>query len=663
MKKQGRIARRTLLGMFALALVLMAGIGAVIGIQVQKEMVNNYTNTALAYTEAAADFIDGDTIERYVTTGQKDAEYEMVMRHLEVTAEQAGIQYFYVFVPNENDITYVWDAEPGDEPMLLLEQEAYSDESAKEEAKKLFEGTATEHVNYFRDGENYVITASSVIYNSAGKPVAIAAADLSVKGIMSAARRVVFSVLLSSFGIMMVTMIIYFIFIKKKLVDPVVKLQKATGEIVDNIEKDKTLTIDIHTNDEIEMLAESFEKMETNLRQYIQQNEVITADKERIVTELELATKIQADMLPNIFPAFPERGDFDIYASMTPAKAVGGDFYDFFLTDETHLAIVIADVSGKGVPAALFMMMSRILLQNAAMSGLSPAKVLEKVNAHICSNNREEMFVTVWLGILDLETGNLIAANAGHEKPMVMQPDGEFEFYRDKNGFVIGGISGMCYNEYEMNLKKGAKLFVYTDGVVEATNAQDELFGIQNTLNALNEVRDKTPQKILMHIQQQVDLFVGDEPQFDDLTMLCMEYTGTPNELHLDADLEHVGAAVAFVSFQAAKLPFSVKAQNHIEMAVDEIVSNVARYAYEGGEGTASVVVDSDDSSMSITVIDSGIPYNPLEKKDPDVTLSADERGIGGYGIFLVTRIMDGVEYRYEDGKNIFTMRKNFTEQ
>ncbi|MBQ3356132.1 MAG: SpoIIE family protein phosphatase [Oscillospiraceae bacterium] len=278
------------------------------------------------------------------------------------------------------------------------------------------------------------------------------------------------------------------------------------------------------TNDEIEVLAESFASLSKRTREYITQITQITAEKERIGTELALATQIQADMLPNIFPAFPDRPEFDVYASMDPAKEVGGDFYDFFLIDETHLGLVMADVSGKGVPAALFMMIAKTLVQNNAMAGKGPAEVLRAVNDQICANNREEMFVTVWLGILDLSTGLLTCANAGHEYPALKQPGGSFALYKDKHGFVIGGMEGIQYKEYDIQLEPGVKLFLYTDGVPEATNAENELFGTDRMLEALNTAQDKTPEVILKTVRSAVDGFVKDAEQFDDLTMLCLEF-------------------------------------------------------------------------------------------------------------------------------------------
>ncbi len=280
------------------------------------------------------------------------------------------------------------------------------------------------------------------------------------------------------------------------------------------------------TGDEVEELAKSFAMISHKTVEYLETVKRVTAEKERIGTELTLATQIQAAMLPHIVPAFPDRKDFDIFASMDPAKEVGGDFFDYFLIDNDHLGMVIADVSGKGVPAALFMMASKIILQSVAMLGKSPAEILTKANEAICSNNEAQMFVTAWVGILELSTGKLTAANAGHEYPVFRHPDGRFELYKDRHGFVIGGMEGVRYRQYEVQLEPGSKLFVYTDGVPEATDANKELFGAERMLEALNRNPDASPMEILHTVRAAVDAFVLDAEQFDDLTMLCMEYKG-----------------------------------------------------------------------------------------------------------------------------------------
>ena len=280
------------------------------------------------------------------------------------------------------------------------------------------------------------------------------------------------------------------------------------------------------TGDEVQELAESFADLSHKTVEYVDTVRRITAEKERIGAELSLATRIQASMLPHIFPAFPDRPEFDIYAAMDPAKEVGGDFYDYFLVDHDHLGIVMADVSGKGVPAALFMMASKIIIQSVAMLGKSPSEILARTNQAICSNNETEMFITVWMGILDLTTGKLTAANAGHEYPAVKNPDGSFGLFKDKHGFVIGGMEGVRYRDYEIEMRPGSKLFLYTDGLPEATSADDELFGTNRMVDALNIAPEKSPKEILQVVRGAVDSFVRDAEQFDDLTMLCLEYKG-----------------------------------------------------------------------------------------------------------------------------------------
>ena len=251
------------------------------------------------------------------------------------------------------------------------------------------------------------------------------------------------------------------------------------------------------------------------------ERQALALEKERIAAELSLATRIQISALPK---EFPTREKFHVYASMTPAKEVGGDFYDFFMMDEDHLGLVIADASGKGVPAALFMMVSSALIRNVAMGEYSPAKVLMTVNHQLCTRNPEEMFVTVWLGVLEVSTGRLTAANAGHEYPILKRPGESFELFKDRHGLVIGAMDGARYREYEILLEQGAKLFVYTDGLSEATNASTEQFGTDRTLEALRGREDGSPEELVGAVHDAVEAFVADAPQFDDLTMLCLEY-------------------------------------------------------------------------------------------------------------------------------------------
>ena len=250
-------------------------------------------------------------------------------------------------------------------------------------------------------------------------------------------------------------------------------------------------------------------------------------EKERIGAELNVATQIQADMLPRIFPAFPDRKEFDIYATMTPAKEVGGDFYDFFLIDENHLGLVMADVSGKGVPAALFMVIAKTLIKNRAQMGGGPAEVLQYVNEQLCEGNDAELFVTVWFAILDLSTGKGLAANAGHEHPSIRRAGGDYELVVYRHTPAVATMEGIHFREHEFELRPGDSLFVYTDGVTEATDAHNELFGNERMLTALNENPDADPKTLLHTMRRHIDAFVGNAPKFDDITMLGLLYKGS----------------------------------------------------------------------------------------------------------------------------------------
>lgn len=250
-------------------------------------------------------------------------------------------------------------------------------------------------------------------------------------------------------------------------------------------------------------------------------------ERQRISTELDVATRIQADMLPCIFPAFPDRPEFDIYASMNPAKEVGGDFYDFFMVDETHLALVIADVSGKGVPAALFMVIGKTLIKDHTRPNVDLGDVFSEVNDLLCESNSEGLFITAFEGILNLVTGEFRFVNAGHELPFIAKSGGTYEPHKLRAGFVLAGMENTKYQSGSIHLSPGDKIFQYTDGVTEATNKDHELYGMKRLADILAQNTDKKPAELLPAIKADIDAFVGEAPQFDDITMLCVEYLHT----------------------------------------------------------------------------------------------------------------------------------------
>ena len=282
----------------------------------------------------------------------------------------------------------------------------------------------------------------------------------------------------------------------------------------------------VNSKNEIGELTKDIIELTEEIDNYVDEIETITSEKQRIESELDMARRIQLSMMPNLFPPFPERKEFYLHAYVDPAREVGGDFYDYFFIDDDHLCLVIADVSGKGVPAALFMMAAKIILKSSAMQGKSPAEILTATNRAICENNPQDMFVTVWLGVLELSTGNLTAVNAGHEYPAVKRADGRFEVIKTKHSLFIGGMDDVTYKEYELDLKPGDKIFVYTDGLPEATDSAGEMLGMDRMTDALNEYLDEKPRPLIEGMRESVNKFVKDAEQFDDITKMCLEYAG-----------------------------------------------------------------------------------------------------------------------------------------
>lgn len=464
--------------------------------------------------------------------------------------------------------------------------------------------------------------------------------------------------------------------LKKKVVDPINELSDAAAAYSES-KRNQTgnhnsfSRLNIRTGDEIENLSLIMKDMESDIAAFEENLTHVTAEKEKINLELNVARQIQEGILPHIFPPFPDRREIDIYASMRAAKMVGGDFYDFFRIDEDHLAVVIADVSGKGIPAALFMMASKILIENVAkMEKSSPAKILSAVNSQISENNIAEMFLTVWLGILDISTGTLKTANAGHEYPAVRHTDGSFQIYKEKHSFIVGGLKDTVYKEYEITLAPGDVVFQYTDGVTEAENAENELFGTDRLLSVLNSDEETDPKLILEKVISAIDNFAGDTPQFDDITMLCLRFNGKEAaERDKDsmfwegeASREKMQDFLSFVETNLESAECPPKTIMKVVLAAEEIFVNIASYAYPSGTGKArvSMSIPPEGEEVKITFMDDGIPFDPFLREDPDTTLSAEERNIGGLGIYMVKKTMDDVSYEYRDGHNVLTIRKKF---
>ncbi len=375
----------------------------------------------------------------------------------------------------------------------------------------------------------WLCSAYEPILASDGEAVAIMGVDLDMNEVMRERYAFLFSMLMFAALLMVISFAVTFLLMRKMATRPLSMLSKATLGFADRGEgftQEDVIDLPIRSQDEIGDLYQEIRSMQSRMVEYMQNLTRVTAERERIGAELNIATQIQADMLPRIFPPFPDRHEFEIYATMDPAKEVGGDFYDFFLIDEEHLGLVMADVSGKGVPAALFMVIAKTLIKNRAQMGGGPAETLRYVNDQLCEGNDAELFVTVWFAILDLKTGRGVAANAGHEHPVLRRENGKFELVLYRHSPAVATLAGMKFREHEFEMHPGDTLFVYTDGVPEATNAGNELFGTDRMLDALNREADAAPETLLRNVRKDLDDFVGDAPQFDDITMLGLHYRG-----------------------------------------------------------------------------------------------------------------------------------------
>ena len=444
-----------------------------------------------------------------------------------------------------------------------------------------------------------------------------------------------------------------YILIKRVIINNLQKINDTLGRITKG---DLNVTVDVRSNKEFSSLSDDINSTVSTLKRYIAEAAA------RIDKELEYAKQIQLSALPT---NFPDNEDFRIYAQMIAAKEVGGDFYDFYKLSDTTVAFLAADVSGKGIPAAMFMMTAKTIIKDLAESGMAVNDIFTKANEKLCGNNESGMFVTAWMGILDLTTGNVQFANAGHNPPLLKRADGSFEYLKTRAGFVLAGMEGVRYRSGEITLKEGDRLFLYTDGVPEATNEENKLYGEDRLLSFMNQNASTEAVELLPALKANIDEFVGNAPQFDDITMLMFDYKPKKGGEHMTnrifpAKIESLSEVLGFVEETLEGFACPMKIQTAICVAMEEVFVNIAHYAYTDGVGDMTLLIGFDENSRTVTfrMTDKGIPFDPLKKPDPDITLSAEERDIGGLGIFIAKKTMDSLTYAYENGENILTMIK-----
>lgn len=525
-KNPMRISRKLLTSIIIMCVVICASTCFFGYTQYSNTIRKMYNDNGYVIGEIILNEIDHEKIAEYVQTWKEDDYYQEMAQYLQSVQDVSNAAYIYIAVPNgqnadgNDSMRYVYDCtgcKLGDTDPVpkYYDSFVYTYETGEKTGNY-----------YVRHSPKYGDLTSSMlpIMDQSGKTVAILFVDVFMALIRSTMIEYILRVVLISAIIVIVFCICYWNFMQRSIVNPIKTIGNSARKFAENNAQITTELEEIRTKDELQTLAESVSEMERNIVHYIENIKTVTAEKERISAELGVATQIQSSMLPCIFPAFPEHDEFDIYATMHPAKEVGGDFYDFFMLDESHIAIVVADVSGKGVPAALFMVIAKTLIKDHTGPDDDLGSVFTEVNQLLCESNSNGMFVTAFEGVLDLNTGEFRFVNAGHEMPFICKSGDKFAPYKIRAGFVLSGMEGMKYRSGSIMLEPGDKIFEYTDGVTEATDSNNQLYGMERLEAILAKNSDKCPDILLPAVKEDVDTFVGEAPQFDDITMLCLEF-------------------------------------------------------------------------------------------------------------------------------------------
>lgn len=411
--------------------------------------------------------------------------------------------------------------------------------------------------------------------------------------------------------------------------------------------------IKIEKPEEFERLAATFDMMTKDIKS-------IMHEKEHYLSELQIAKDIQKSSLPSVFPPFPDRKEFDIYASMEAATEVGGDFYDFYFISPKKLIFLIADVSGKGIPACLCMMRAKTIVNNISKFEYSPKELIESVNKIICETNKQGFFVTMLIGIIDVKTGKLSFINCGHNPPLLRR-NGKFEYIKMDTNLVLGMVDDFEYNIHEMQLQKDDMIFMYTDGITEARSDKDELFGEERLAQCLNNRREENVSKVIENVKTNLHGFTKDMPQSDDMTMLAFKYNGTSQNnvevFKCKAEKENFKLFDKWLLDTCEEWSIPQSRIMNIELSCEEVYTNIISYGYpESNAGDVEIKMTKGENFLQIDFTDDGIEYNPLEKADPDINLSIDERDVGGLGIFMVKQMVDDIKYSRENNMNILTL-------
>ncbi len=492
-----------------------------------RQFRTQYDKNIRSVASTVLECLNPDSFDTYLQTKTTDARYDEINNILQYFIEQFELNLIYVSSvepPDYTRITYIYNpVKKGGKhtPFPLGFFEVYEEPDYNSSAKRVFEKgeTVVRHTLKTRSGSH--ITAMLPVRNSQGKIVAVLGAQKDIQEFVAARHKYINVVIVVELIFAILFVIFFSGFFNLHFIKPVVTITRETDHFASYGGEPSEELMNIHPGDELGVLAHSVHQMECDVKRNIEQITQMTEEKHRLSAELNLATRIQSGVLPKAYPAFPDCKAFDLFATMNPAKEVGGDLYDYLMLDDDHLLITVGDVSGKGVPAALFMMIVMALVNTHAEHGLSPAEIFSAMNKQLCKNNLMDMFVTCWLGILTISTGELKYVNAGHPCPVLLR-ENQPSLVSSKPDFILAGMDGVPYHEYSIKLQKGDALLIYTDGVTEATDAHEQLFGEPRLIEAVRNCSDLDAPLLIKKVRATIDLFVGGAEQFDDITMLAV---------------------------------------------------------------------------------------------------------------------------------------------
>lgn len=534
-KKDGRYTHLSISSLFVrlplLIIVFCGGISIVNSMfgyrQFQRVFADMYNSITVQSAYIAESYINGDKVSEWLRSGVPDEDWEVTNQKLTQLTNIADLVFIYLFVPDEDykNRTYIFDTVNATASNYKSFPLGYT-ESLKNKTPEyinnvkrlMLTGKRYTYYSYNKKNGGHITTAIPV-RNSANNVVGVLSVIRPMKEILDVRNRYRNSTIITSVVCLLFIIALFVFFVYHWIVRPLLLITYETSHFVQHGGSLTGLLKKIKGRSELAVLAKSVEQMSLDMNHYIEDLTHMAAEKERIGAELNVATQIQANMLPRIFPPYENHQEIELFATMEPAKEVGGDFYDFFMVDDDHFAVIVGDVSGKGVPAALFMVIAKTLLKNAALHCGSPAEIFDQVNNELCEGNDAGLFVTCWLGILCISEHKLVFANAGHPAPVLFH-NGTAEYLVSKPNLMLAGMQGIKYREYSVDVETGDGVFLYTDGVTEATNANNELYGEQRLLNITRKITSKSSKEILATIKNDVDAFVKDAPQFDDITML-----------------------------------------------------------------------------------------------------------------------------------------------